>query len=91
MARAWCRSLCYPARQMTSIVFTGRKDFRMLKGKTAIVTGSIQGLGYALADKLAENGCDIMLSGLADEAVIEAQRSGLEKNTASASAITAPI
>jgi 3-hydroxybutyrate dehydrogenase len=51
----------------------------MLKGKTAIVTGSIQGLGYALADKLAENGCDIMLSGLADEAVIEAQRSGLEK------------
>lgn len=51
----------------------------MLHGKAAIVTGSIQGLGYALADKLAENGCNIMLSGLGDAAVIESQRTTLEQ------------
>ena len=51
----------------------------MLHGKAAIVTGSIQGLGYALADKLAENGCNIMLSGLGDAAVIESQRTALEQ------------
>ena len=51
----------------------------MLHGKVAIVTGSIQGLGYALADKLAENGCNIVLSGLADAAIIESQRRILEQ------------
>src|SRR5579863_8099962 len=51
----------------------------MLQGKAAIITGSVQGLGYALAGKLAENGCNIMLSDLADAAVAESQRSALEK------------
>lgn len=51
----------------------------MLDGKAAIVTGSVQGLGYALADKLAANGCNIMLSGLDNAAVIESQRSALEQ------------
>ncbi len=49
----------------------------MLQGKTAIVTGSIQGLGYAMASKLAEAGCNIMLSGLGDTAAIESQRKSL--------------
>ncbi len=51
----------------------------MLQGKAAIITGSIHGLGYALANGLAANGCQIMLSGLGDSTPIEAQRRALEK------------
>ena len=51
----------------------------MLHGKTAIVTGSVQGLGYALDDKLAENGCNIVLSGLGDATAIESQRNAIEQ------------
>jgi len=32
--------------------------------KCALVTGSIKGLGYAIAERLAESGCDIVLHGL---------------------------
>lgn len=49
----------------------------MLEGKTAIVTGSVAGLGYAMASKLAEAGCGIVLSGLGDAAFIENQRAAL--------------
>jgi 3-hydroxybutyrate dehydrogenase len=38
----------------------------VLKGKTALVTGSVQGLGFAIASALAADGCNVMLSGLAD-------------------------
>jgi 3-hydroxybutyrate dehydrogenase len=51
----------------------------MLKGRTALVTGSIGGIGYATASALAAQGCNIMLNGFADPAEIEAQRAGLEK------------
>lgn len=51
----------------------------MLEGKAAVVTGSTQGLGYALAGKLAENGCSIMLSGREAAAAAEAQRAALER------------
>ena len=34
-----------------------------LNGKTALITGSSQGIGYALAKGLAEAGCDIILNG----------------------------
>ena len=51
----------------------------MLEGKAAIVTGSVQGLGYALADKLAANGCNIMLTGLTEPAAAQSQRSALEQ------------
>ncbi len=36
----------------------------MLKTKTALVTGSISGLGYAIAEKLAKAGASIVLHGL---------------------------
>ena len=51
----------------------------MLSGKTALVTGSIGGIGYAAASALAAQGCNVMLNGFADPAEIEERRSALEK------------
>lgn len=38
----------------------------MLRGKTALVTGSIEGLGHAIARALSEAGANIVLNGLCD-------------------------
>ncbi len=51
----------------------------MLKGKSAVVTGSTSGIGLAIAETLANEGVNIMLNGLGDAAKIEEQRAGLEK------------
>ena len=40
----------------------------MIKGKSALVTGSTNGLGYAVAKGLAIGGCNVMLHGLEPEA-----------------------
>lgn len=42
----------------------------MLKGKTALITGSLGGIGFATANALAAQGCNIMLNGFADAEVI---------------------
>jgi 3-hydroxybutyrate dehydrogenase len=34
-----------------------------MKGKVALITGSTQGLGYAMAQQLAANGCNVVLNG----------------------------
>ncbi len=36
----------------------------MLKGKSAVITGSTSGIGLAIARALAAEGCDVMLNGL---------------------------
>ncbi|MBN9089042.1 MAG: 3-hydroxybutyrate dehydrogenase [Reyranella sp.] len=50
-----------------------------LEGKAAIVTGSTSGIGKAIAEAFAAQGCNVMLNGFGDKAAIEAQRAGLAK------------
>ncbi|MBL8517351.1 MAG: 3-hydroxybutyrate dehydrogenase [Betaproteobacteria bacterium] len=49
----------------------------MLKGKTAIVTGSTSGIGLGIAEGLAKEGVNLVLNGFGDAAEIEKIRAGL--------------
>ncbi|HEX4985531.1 MAG TPA: 3-hydroxybutyrate dehydrogenase [Burkholderiales bacterium] len=50
----------------------------MLKGKSAIVTGSTSGIGLGIARALAAQGCNLMLNGFGDAAQIEKLRTSIE-------------
>ncbi|MDD2308085.1 MAG: 3-hydroxybutyrate dehydrogenase [Desulfuromonadaceae bacterium] len=50
----------------------------MLKGKSALITGSTSGIGLGIARSLAGQECNIMLNGLGDTGKIETIRRGLE-------------
>jgi 3-hydroxybutyrate dehydrogenase len=52
----------------------------MLKGKTALVTGSTSGIGLALAKAFAGQSCNIVLNGFGDASAIETLRAGLAKD-----------
>lgn len=52
----------------------------MLKGKSAVVTGSTSGIGLAVATALAARGVNIMLNGFGNAAEIETLRSGLARD-----------
>jgi 3-hydroxybutyrate dehydrogenase len=49
----------------------------MLKGKTAIVTGSTSGIGLGIARALGAEGANLMLNGFGDAAQIETLRAGI--------------
>jgi 3-hydroxybutyrate dehydrogenase len=51
----------------------------MLKGKTALVTGSTSGIGLGIAEALAEARCNIVINGFGDAGESEALRDKLEK------------
>ncbi len=46
----------------------------MLKGKSALITGSTSGIGLGIAQALAAQGCGIMMNGFGDAAAIERKR-----------------
>jgi 3-hydroxybutyrate dehydrogenase len=52
----------------------------MLKGKSAVVTGSTSGIGLGIAKALAGAGANVTINGFGDNAAIETERAGLEKS-----------
>jgi 3-hydroxybutyrate dehydrogenase len=54
-----------------------QKDKTMLKGKTALITGSTSGIGQGIAEAFAAKGCNIVLNGFGDAAEIERLRAKL--------------
>ena len=54
----------------------------MLKGKSAVVTGSTSGIGLGIARAMAREGANIVINGFGDKAAIEAERAGIEKEFA---------
>lgn len=51
----------------------------MLKGKSAVVTGSTSGIGLGIARSLAAQGANVMINGFGDPADLERLRASLEK------------
>jgi len=52
----------------------------MLKGKSALVTGSTSGIGLGIARAMAAQGANITINGFGDKDAIETERSKLQKD-----------
>ncbi len=50
-----------------------------MKNRCALITGSVSGLGYAIAENLAEAGCNIVLHGLESETTARQAQARLQK------------
>ncbi|WP_239805469.1 3-hydroxybutyrate dehydrogenase [Croceicoccus hydrothermalis] len=51
-----------------------------LTGKTALVTGSTSGIGHSIADAFAQEGANIVMTGIGDEAEIEKTRAKMAQD-----------
>jgi 3-hydroxybutyrate dehydrogenase len=52
----------------------------MLKGKSALVTGSTSGIGLGIARAIAAQGANITINGFGDKDAVEKERSGIQKD-----------
>jgi 3-hydroxybutyrate dehydrogenase len=57
----------------------GKRSTDVLKGKSAVVTGSTSGIGAGIAEALAREGVRVMINGFGDADRIEKQRRALER------------
>jgi 3-hydroxybutyrate dehydrogenase len=64
-----------PSAAVASIL--NHKVSQMLKGKTAVVTGSTSGIGLGIARAMAEAGANVVLNGFGPAAEIERERVGI--------------
>ena len=63
----------------------------MLKGKTALVTGSTSGIGLGIARALAQEGANVMINGFGDKAADrERSRAASRRSSASRRSIRPP-
>jgi 3-hydroxybutyrate dehydrogenase len=53
----------------------------LLHGRVALLTGSTGGLGFAMAEGLAQAGCSVMLNGIEPPEAIEPRRDELERRS----------
>jgi 3-hydroxybutyrate dehydrogenase len=58
----------------------GQEPIVSLKGKTALVTGSTGGIGLAFVTTFAEAGCNVVLNGFGERAVIDGIKASLEQS-----------
>src|SRR3989339_1923774 len=60
----------------------GEEDVMKLKGKTALITGAAQGIGKAIAEALAKEGADVIVSDinleLASQTAMEIEKLGVK-------------
>ncbi|MGX1098012.1 3-hydroxybutyrate dehydrogenase [Amorphus sp. MBR-141] len=54
------------------------KESGMLKGKTAVITGSTSGIGLGYARAMAEKGANIVINGFGEAEAIEKERAAIE-------------
>lgn len=75
LAKEFCRRLpfCYISDDMQPT----SGEAGMLNGKSALITGSLDGIGFAIAEALARGGCSIMLNGFGDADMVKERLSTL--------------